>query len=249
MCALFDQLLIILFYVFSWQVQCLVNALVLTKLHQKGVKQGDRQLTAVGVVVAVLFLFVTRGKPLPKLSTRKPSSSVLCRADLCSMATQFSIHFAAIMTVTFISDVYVDPYDPSIVPDGPFHPNILNTATFLITVLSTVNTFLVNYRGKPHMESLSKNVLLYRSIQTCYFVLFVCALEAFPPLNQLLQLSPLPTTGPPAFNVSHDGGVILDMLLGAVNCVEIRVMLCVVMGLDTGLVTLAEKSLRSVMEG
>jgi hypothetical protein len=39
------------------------------------------------------------------------------------------------------------------------------------------------------------------------------------------------------------------MLLGAVNCVGFRVMLCVVMGLDTGLVTLAEKSLRSVMEG
>lgn len=230
-------------------MQCLVNALVLTKLHQKGVKQGDRQLTAVGVVVAVLFLFVTRGKPLPKLSTRKPSSSVLCRADLSSMAIQFSIHFATIMTVTFISDVYVDPYDPSIVPDGPFHPNILNTATFLITVLSTVNTFLVNYRGNPHMESLWKNVLLYRSIQACYFVLFVCASEVFPPLNQLLQLSPLPTTGPPAFNLSRNGVVILDLLLGAVNSVGFRAILCVVMGLDTGLVILAEKSLRSVMEG
>ena len=108
-------------------VQCLVNALVLTTLHQKGVKQGDRQLTAVGVVVAILFLFVTRGKPLPKLSTQKPPSSVLCTETMISIAVQFGIHFVAIMSVTFISDAYVDPYDPSTVPDGPFHPNTLNT--------------------------------------------------------------------------------------------------------------------------
>ncbi len=178
-------------------MQCLVNALVLTKLHQKGVKQGDRQLTAVGLVVAVLFLFVTRGKPLSKLSTRRPPSSVLCKETLISMFIQFSIHFVAIMSVTIMSDAYVDPYDPSIVSDGPFYPNTLNTATFLVTVMSTINTFLVNYRGRPYMESLSENVFLFRSIQACYFILFVCAVDAFPPLSQLLQLSPLPRTGPP----------------------------------------------------
>ncbi len=234
-------------------MQCLVNALVLTTLHQKGVKQGDRQLTAVGIVVAALFLFVTRGKPLPKLSTTRPPSSVLCRETLFSMTAQFGIHFVAIMAVTFISDAYVDPYDPSIVPDGPFHPNTLNTATFLITVLTTINTFLVNYQGRPHMESLRENVLLFRSIQACYFVLFVCASEAFPPLNQLMQLSPLPTTGPPAFNLrdgsEYSRSVGHYVLLEALNLVGFRVMLCVVMSLDTVLVTLAEKTIRSVLEG
>ena len=234
-------------------MQCLVNALVLTTLHQKGVKQGDRQLTAVGIVVAALFLFVTRGKPLPKLSTTRPPSSVLCRETLFSMTAQFGIHFVAIMAITFISDAYVDPYDPSIVPDGPFHPNTLNTATFLITVLTTINTFLVNYQGRPHMESLRENVLLFRSIQACYFVLFVCASETFSPLNQLMQLSPLPTTGPPAFNLrdgsEYSRSVGHYVLLEALNLVGFRVMLCVVMSLDTVLVTLAEKTIRSVLEG
>jgi len=234
-------------------VQCLVNALVLTTLHQKGVKQGDRQLTAVGVVVAILFLFVTRGKPLPKLSTQKPPSSVLCTETLISIAIQFGIHFLAIMSVTYISDAYVDPYDPSIVPDGPFHPNTLNTATFLVTVLSTINAFLVNYRGRPYMESLSENKLLFKSIQGCYFVLFVCAVEIFPPLNQLMQLSPLPTSGPPTFNeegssigTDVDDSFVHDLLLGAVNSVGFQAMLCAIMIADTALVTLAEKSIRSV---
>ncbi len=224
-------------------VQCLVNAIVLTTLHQKGVKQGDRQLTAVGMVVAVLFLFVTRGKPVKRLSTQQPPSSVLCKETMISMLLQFSIHFAAIITVTFISDAYVDSYDPSIVPDGPFYPNTLNTATFLVTVLTTINTFLVNYRGRPYMESLSENVLLFRSIQACYFVLFVCVLDVFPPLNQLMQLSPLPRTGPPQ-HCGEDNGLLLE----AVNYAGFRTLLCIIMSFDTMMVTLVERTIRSVLK-
>ena len=39
-------------------VNCLVNALVLTRLHMHGVKQGDRQLTILGMAIAVLFFLV-----------------------------------------------------------------------------------------------------------------------------------------------------------------------------------------------
>jgi len=150
----------------------------------------------------------------------------------------------------------VDPYDPSVVPDGPFHPNTLNTATFLITVLATINAFLVNYRGRPYMESLTENALLFRSIQGCYLVLFICAVEIFPPLNQLMQLSPLPTGGPPAFRLCDggsigdgDGGFVHELLLGAVTSFGFRTMLCVIMVVDSALVTLSEKTIRSVFEG
>jgi cation-transporting ATPase 13A1 len=164
------------------------------------------------------------------------------------MTVQFAIHFVAIMTVTYLSDVYVDPYDPSaMVPDGPFNPNTLNTATFLVTVLATINTFLVNYRGRPFMESLAENKLLFRSIQACYAVLFVCALDMFPPLNQLLQLSPLPSTGPPAFN-ANDCNSIQWLMLQAIEAIGFRSMLCMIMCLDTTCVTLAEKAIRSLMD-
>ena len=182
-------------------VNCLVTALVLTKLHQAGVKQGDRQMTAQGMVIAGLFLFVARGKPISKLSKKKPPSSILCVSTLISMATQFGVHFISIMAVTHMSEMFVDPYDPSIVPDGPFVPNTLNTSTFLVTMLTMINTFTINYTGRPWVENLTENKLLFRSIMFCYFTIFVCTMDVFPPLNQLMQLSSLPTEKAPVFNV------------------------------------------------
>ena len=59
-------------------INCLVNAMVLSRLFLHGVKQGDRQLTILGIAVAALFYFVTRAEPLPDLSPSRPPSSVLC---------------------------------------------------------------------------------------------------------------------------------------------------------------------------
>lgn len=175
-------------------VNCLVNALVLTKLHMHGVKQGDRQLTILGIVVAGLFFFVTRGKPLATLSPIRPPSSVMCSQALLSIAGQFAIHFAFIIIATDVSLNFVDPFDPSMIPDASFNPNVLNSCTFLLTMTATVNTFVVNYQGKPFMQDLRDNTLLYRSCQVCYVVLFACSLEVFPPLNDLFQLAIFPET-------------------------------------------------------
>jgi len=175
-------------------VNCLINALILSILHLLGVKQGDRQLTAVGVVVALLFLLVTKGEPLEKMSPRRPPSSVLCWPSLTSITAQFTIHFVFIMVGTVLAQDYLDPYDPSLVPDGSFNPNVLNTSTFLISVIATVNTFWINYEGRPFMKDLKDQKVLLKSLQACYCLLFACALDVFPPLNDLLQLESLPTT-------------------------------------------------------
>jgi len=173
-------------------VNCLVNALVLSQLHLHGVKQGDRQLTTVGIAIAAMFLFVTKSKPLTTLSSVRPPNTVLCTSALASIAVQFIVHWLCIVAVTHMSLVFLDPDDPSMTPDGPFNSNTLNTATFLITVVSTLNTFIVNYRGKPYMQSLRENTLLWRSYLICMGLAFMCVFEVFPPLNDLLQLSPLP---------------------------------------------------------
>jgi len=99
-------------------VNCLVNALVLSSLHLVGAKQGDTQLTVVGLVVATLFFFVTKSQPLNKLSPQRPPSSVLWKQVLLSIVVQFLVHFVCIMAVTFLSKCYLDPFDPSLVPDG-----------------------------------------------------------------------------------------------------------------------------------
>ena len=209
-------------------VNCLVTALVLTKLHQVGVKQGDRQMTAQGLVIAGLFLFVARGKPISKLSKKKPPSSILCVSTLISMAAQFGVHFAAIMAVTHMSEIFSDPYDPSIVPDGPFVPNTLNTSTFLMTMLTMINTFAINYTGRPWVENLTENKLLFRSVVFCYFAIFVCAMDVFPPLNQLLQLSTIPTESAPVFNGGNS-----NIISQATEACGFRTLLAAFMVLDT----------------
>lgn len=209
-------------------VNCLVNALVLSKLHMNGVKQGDRQLTVVGVVVAALFFFVTKGKPLASLSPHRPPASVLCRQALISISSQFAIHLGAILLVTNMSLAFLDPDDPSVIPDGPFNPNPLNTCCFLLTVLATINTFAANYRGRPFMQSFKSNKMLLRSVQLCVGSLFICALEVFEPLNQLLQLSPLPNGQP--LNEVAEMNVILNFL---VSTLGFKVVLLCIMILDS----------------
>eukprot|EP00566_Odontella_aurita_P003381 CAMPEP_0113584308 /NCGR_PEP_ID=MMETSP0015_2-20120614/33028_1 /TAXON_ID=2838 /ORGANISM="Odontella" /LENGTH=1570 /DNA_ID=CAMNT_0000489337 /DNA_START=20 /DNA_END=4732 /DNA_ORIENTATION=+ /assembly_acc=CAM_ASM_000160 len=233
-------------------VNCLVNALVLTKLHMAGAKQGDRQLTVVGVVVAALFLFVTKGKPLPSLSSRRPPSSVLCAQALLSVALQFAVHFAAISAVADLSVSYLDPHDPSLVPDGPFHANALNTSTFLVTVLATVNTFAVNYRGRPFVEDLRENTLLLRSVQVCYGTLFACATEVFPPLNDLMQLSELPEETA-ATDGSEEGGggtgAMSALLMQGMEAVGFKAVLCAVMVLDSVVAFAVERAIVRIFEG
>lgn len=228
-------------------VNCLVNALVLSSLHLIGAKQGDTQLTVIGIVVAGLFFFITKGEPLSKLSHHRPPSSVLCKQVLCSIAIQFFIHFACIMAVTGLSKFYLDPYDPSLVPDGAFNPNTLNSATFIMTVLATVNTFAVNYRGRPYMQDLRENKMMMKSLQICYVMLFACALEVFPPINDLIQLAPFPAHGE-TIVVDTSGEVVYKWLILAAESIGFKLTLCSLMIIDTTFSILCEKALINFFE-
>eukprot|EP00977_Amphora_coffeiformis_P013872 scaffold3763_cov165-Amphora_coffeaeformis.AAC.23 len=219
-------------------INCLVNAMVLSRLFLHGVKQGDRQLTILGIAVAALFYFVTRAEPLSDLSPSRPPSSVLCLEALMSISLQCLVHLGAILIVSEAALAFVDPFDPSLVPDGPFNPNVLNSCTFILLCLTTINTFAVNYRGRPFMQSLSENIMLYRSLQVCYAILLVCALEIFPPLNDLMQMTSLPTVS----EIDHVES--LHPLFQLVRLVGFQVFLPVLMIVDTVLAVAAERVVR-----
>merc|ERR1712228_525434 len=105
-----------------------------------------------------------------------------CSEALLSIFFQFIIHWFFILVITDISLPFLDPDDPSIIPDGPFNPNALNTCTFLMTCLATCNTFVVNYHGRPFMQGLSENKLLQQSLLLCIALILICAIEVFEPL-------------------------------------------------------------------
>ena len=183
-----------------------------------------------------------KGQPLDKLSKKRPPTTILSVQAITSITIQFIIHFICIMAVTILSQGFLDSkYDPSLVPDGAFNPNTLNTATFLITVQVTVNTFVVNHRGRPFMQDLHENKLMMRGLQLCYCTLFVCALEIFPPINDLLQLAPLPAT---VVSMSIENSAFhLKVLNVFLNSIGFKGTLCFFMASDTVVAYVAEKAL------
>ena len=55
------------------------------------------------------------------------------------------------------------------------------------------NSFGANYSGEPFMESFRDNKWLSRSLVIAWCVAALCATDFFPPLNDMLQLVPLPS--------------------------------------------------------
>lgn len=166
---------------------------MMSALYLRGLKQGDTQMTATGLVIAALFFFLSQAKPVPGIAAQRPTSSIFAKAVVLSLLGQFIVHFASLLAVLFICEQYVAKDDFSLSADGKFQPNVVNSAVFLLSALMQINNFVVNYRGHPFTQSIFENVYLWRSVQVLYGVLLVVAGGQLEPLNDLLQMAPFPS--------------------------------------------------------
>lgn len=167
---------------------------MMSALYMRGLKQGDTQMTASGLIVAGLFFFLSQAKPLQRVSAIKPPSTVFSRGVALSIMGQFAVHLCSLLAVLQLCHKHVLSDDFSLAPDGKFQPNIVNSAMFLLSALMQINNFVVNYRGHPFTQSISENVMLWRSVQVLYGVLLVVAGGQLEPLNDLLQMAPFPSS-------------------------------------------------------
>lgn len=209
-------------------VNCLVTAVTLSRLTINGVKQGETQLTAVGIVVAALFFFVSVSKPLETLSDRRPPSSVLCASALASILLQFLVHLVLLLVVVSAALPFLNPNSTASIPDAAFSPTPLNSAVYLLSICITANTFACNYVGKPYMESMWENKLLSRSLMAVFACLVICVTETFLPLNQLLQLDPFPAYED-RFDKSEDD----SLIMAAVKVLGFKGFLAAALAVDT----------------
>ena len=109
-------------------LQCLISSYSLSVLYLDGVKYGDTQMTAMGMLGSISFMSVSRSKPLDRLSSVRPLTSIFHPALFISLLGQFVVHLATMMTAVYFAKQNLPP-DHEVDLDGEFKPGILNTGT------------------------------------------------------------------------------------------------------------------------
>ena len=171
---------------------CLISSYSLSVLHLDGVKYGDYQMTALGILMSVSFVTVSRSKPLERLSSVRPFGSVFHPALFLSILGQFALHLASMMLAVRESKKHLPPdYKPEL--DGEFKANVINSVVFLVSAVQQVSVFVVNLKGPPFMSGLTENSPLLYSLAATFVLTFLLASETIPQLNKFLQLVPFPT--------------------------------------------------------
>lgn len=172
-------------------LNCLINAYSLSVLHLDGVKYGDRQMTALGMLMSVSFMTISRSKPMQQLSSVRPLTSIFHPALFLSLLGQFALHLLCMYTCVQLAKSHMDPEDKQ--PIGSkFAPSLLNSVVFLVTAVQQVSVFVVNMKGPPFMSGLTDNSPLLYSLASVFVLTFVSATEILPQLNTFLQLVSFP---------------------------------------------------------
>merc|ERR1712238_394754 len=112
-------------------LNCLISSYSLSVLYLDGVKYGDTQMTAMGMLMSVAFMSVSRSKPLDRLSNVRPLTSIFHPAMFISLLGQFAVHLATMYTATREAKKHM-PEDFKVNLDGEFTPGILNSVVFLV---------------------------------------------------------------------------------------------------------------------
>ena len=78
-------------------LNCLSMAYVMSVQYLDGVKFGDAQMTASGLITAGMFLSLSRAMPLTRLSPSRPHATVFTPYVFASVTLQFAVHLAALV--------------------------------------------------------------------------------------------------------------------------------------------------------
>ncbi|CAI9096849.1 OLC1v1033077C1 [Oldenlandia corymbosa var. corymbosa] len=171
-------------------LNCLATAYVLSVMYLDGVKLGDVQATISGVFTAAFFLFISHARPLPTLSAERPHPNIFCAYVFLSLMGQFAIHLFFLISSVKEAEKYMP--DECIEPDSDFHPNLVNTVSYMVGLMLQVATFAVNYMGHPFNQSISENKPFCYALVAAVGFFTVITSDLFRDLNDWLKLVPMP---------------------------------------------------------
>lgn len=171
-------------------LNCLATAYVLSVMYLDGVKLGDVQATISGIFTAAFFLFISHARPLPTLSAARPHPHVFCSYVFLSLIGQFALHLIFLISSVKEAEKYMP--DECIEPDSNFHPNLVNTVSYMVNMMIQVATFAVNYMGHPFNQSIPENKPFFYALFGAVGFFTVITSDLFRDLNDWLKLVPLP---------------------------------------------------------
>ncbi|CAH9120912.1 unnamed protein product [Cuscuta epithymum] len=171
-------------------LNCLATAYVLSVMYLDGVKLGDVQATISGVFTAAFFLFISHARPIQNLSIERPHPNIFCAYVFLSLLGQFSVHIFFLISSVNEAGKYMP--DECIEPDSDFHPNLVNTVSYMVGMMLQVATFAVNYMGRPFNQSISENKPFLYALLAAVGFFTVITSDMFRSLNDWLKLVPLP---------------------------------------------------------
>jgi manganese-transporting P-type ATPase len=94
-------------------------------------------MTALGILMSISFITISRAKPLARLSSVRPLTSIFCPALFISIAGQFALHLGTMMFAVAEAKKHLpEDYTPDL--DGDFKPNIINAVVFLVGAVQQV---------------------------------------------------------------------------------------------------------------
>ncbi|XP_043724441.1 probable manganese-transporting ATPase PDR2 [Telopea speciosissima] len=171
-------------------LNCLATAYVLSVMNLDGVKLGDVQATISGIFTAAFFLFISHARPLPTLSAARPHPNIFCAYVFLSLLGQFAVHLLFLISSVNEASKYMP--EECIEPDSDFHPNLVNTVSYIVNMMIQVATFAVNYMGHPFNQSIPENKPFMYALLAAVGFFTILTSDLFRDLNDWLKLVPLP---------------------------------------------------------
>lgn len=195
-------------------LNCLISAYSLSVMYLAGIKFGDGQSTVSGILLAVCFFSISRGKPINKLSKERPQDGIFNKYIMGSILGQFSVH---IVTLVYIArEIYLlEPREAQVDLEKKFTPSLLNTGMFLLQLAQQVSTFAVNYIGLPFKEGIRDNKGMFYGLVGVAGLALMGSTEFMPELNEAMQFVPMD----PVFKTKLTSCILLD--LGATWLIEV----------------------------
>lgn len=170
-------------------LQSMIYAYTMSTLHLENLKTSDVQNTCIGIFGAYFFFQLSNSKPVKKLPTVKPETTIFNVPFWLSVIGQAVVLLTYMRLCMHYAKEYSLEEDLKVTNEEEFRPSFRGSMMFMFELISLFCISIFNHEGEPFMQSLrSKGKHSFMIFAPLAIVLLVC-LDVSEDVNQLLQIN------------------------------------------------------------